>query len=307
MKATPRDWFLLSSLGLIWGCAFMATTVATHDFETFTLSAARLAIGTLALVAILAWRGETLPGFRTSEERRFWLFAFGEAITAYAIPFTLLSWAQRHVDSSFAGVVVASVPLFILPMAYFFVPGENMSWRKVIGFLLGFLGIVVLMGPDSFTSLGGDTVTTLAQLACLGVALGYASGSIIAKLAPQLGLVRFGTASLIVATALMTPIALATEGLPTLPSTEGALAMLYLGLIPTGLATVMLLSVIASAGPGFFSLVNYQVPVWAVIFGIIVLAEKPSATLGYALILIFLGLAISQNLLGLRRGGHAKG
>ncbi|MEM1277276.1 MAG: DMT family transporter, partial [Pseudomonadota bacterium] len=152
MKATPRDWFLLSSLGLIWGCAFMATTVATHDFETFTLSAARLAIGTLALVAILAWRGETLPGFRNSEERRFWLFAFGEAITAYAIPFTLLSWAQRHVDSSFAGVVVASVPLFILPMAYFFVPGENMSWRKVIGFLLGFLGIVVLMGPDSFTS-----------------------------------------------------------------------------------------------------------------------------------------------------------
>ncbi|MEM1277533.1 MAG: DMT family transporter, partial [Pseudomonadota bacterium] len=201
---------------------------------------------------------------------------------------------------------VASVPLFILPMAYFFVPGENMSWRKVIGFLLGFLGIVVLMGPDSFTSLGGDTVTTLAQLACLGVALGYASGSIIAKLAPQLGLVRFGTASLIVATALMTPIALATEGLPTLPSTEGALAMLYLGLIPTGLATVMLLSVIASAGPGFFSLVNYQVPVWAVIFGIIVLAEKPSATLGYALILIFLGLAISQNLFGLRRGGHVK-
>ena len=58
MKATPRDWFLLSSLGLIWGCAFMATTVATVDFETFTLAALRLAIGTVALLTILAWRRE---------------------------------------------------------------------------------------------------------------------------------------------------------------------------------------------------------------------------------------------------------
>ncbi|MEM8790517.1 MAG: DMT family transporter [Pseudomonadota bacterium] len=307
MKATPRDWFLLCGLGLIWGGAFMATTVATADFETFTLSAIRLAIGTLALLAVLVWRRESLPGFGTREQRLFWIFALGEAITAYALPFTLLSWAQRHVDSSFAGVVVASVPLFILPMAFFFVPGEGMPWRKVVGFVLGFIGIIVLMGADSLLALGGDTTTTLAQIACVGVALGYASGSIIAKLAPQLGLVRFGTASLIIATAIMAPIAIVTEGLPSLPSADGALAMLYLGLIPTGLATVMLLSVIASAGPGFFSMVNYQVPVWAVIFGIVVLDESPSANLGYALVIIFLGLAISQGLVGLRRGGHARG
>ncbi|MEM9043985.1 MAG: EamA family transporter [Pseudomonadota bacterium] len=307
MKATPRDWFLLSSLGLIWGCAFMATTVATKDFETFTLTAARLLIGTAALIAVLRWRGESLPNFSKGENRVFWLFALGEAITAYALPFTLLSWAQRHIESSFAGVAVASVPLFILPMAYFFVPGESMTWRKVVGFVLGFVGIIVLMGTDSLSSLGGDTLTTLAHLACVGVALGYASGSIIAKRAPQLGLVRFGTASLILATVLMTPIALLIEGPPSLPSFEGALAMLYLGLIPTGLATVMLLAVIASAGPGFFSLVNYQVPIWAVIFGIVFLAERPAANLGYALILIFTGLAISQGLVGLRRGGHAKG
>ncbi|MEM6422313.1 MAG: EamA family transporter, partial [Pseudomonadota bacterium] len=84
-------------------------------------------------------------------------------------------------------------------------------------------------------------------------------------------------------------------------------AVLYLGLGPTAIATVMLLAVIRSAGPGFLALVNYQVPLWAVVFGVSVLGETPSPRLGLALVIIVLGLAVAQGVLGLRRGGHARG
>lgn len=305
MKASPRDWLLLACLGLIWGASFPTTRVATEAFEPLSLAALRLVIGAAALGFVLIMRGEWLPPL---SERRFWLFAIGGAIFTNAAPFTLLSWAQRHVDSGLAGVAVATVPLFVLPLAHVFVAGERMTWRKIVGFLIGFTGIVVLIGPDVLAGIGGEATIALAQLACIATAFCYASGSIIAKKAPQLGLLRFGAASLILAALMMTPAALIAEGAPDITaSTSGLIAVLYLGLIPTGLATVFLLTVINSAGPSFLSLVNYQVPIWAVIFGATFLGERVGWELGAALLLIFVGLAIGQGLVGMRRRGHAQG
>ena len=91
------------------------------------------------------------------------------------------------------------------------------------------------------------------------------------------------------------------------PSLTGMVAVLYLGLVPTALATVMLLTVIGTAGPSFLSLVNYQVPLWAVVFGVVFLGETPSPRLGIALVMILFALTVAQSRLGLRRGGHVKG
>ncbi|MEM7178540.1 MAG: EamA family transporter [Pseudomonadota bacterium] len=308
MKATSRDWILLCCLGLIWGASFMATEIATSEFDVLTLAALRLIIGAGVLVMLLIIRRERLPGFHTRKERGFWLFALGSALATNALPFTLLSFAQRHVDSSFAGVVVSSVPLFVLPMAHFLVPGERMTWRRSIGFGLGFIGIVVLLGTDAlFRPIEGPTVI-LAQLSCVVAAICRASGAIIAKRAPQLGLIRFAAAGLILGSVIAAPIALAVEGVPAMPtSLPGVLATAYLGLIPTALALVMLLSIVASAGPSFLSTVNFQVPLWAVFFGVFLLGEDLPPQLGIALGLTVCGLVLSQGLVGLRRGGHAQG
>ncbi|MEM7178541.1 MAG: DMT family transporter [Pseudomonadota bacterium] len=307
MKASPRDWTMLFGLGLIWGSSFMATDIATADFDVLMLAALRLSIGSLVLLMVLAARGEWLPGFTTPVERRFWLFALGAALATNAFPFTLLSFAQRTVDSSFAGVSVASMPLFVLPMAHLFVPGERMTWRRTIGFMLGFSGIVVLLGFDAWREFSGQSAMLLAQLACVGTAFCYAMGSIISKLAPQLGLIRFGAAALLLAAMISLPNALLHEGLPEMPSATGIIALAYMGIVPTALAQVMLLIVIVSAGPSFLSMVNYIIPVWAVAFGVVILGESPPGRLGIALALIFGGLAIAQGVVGLRRGGHARG
>lgn len=309
MTPSLRDWLYLIGLGAIWGGAFMGTKIATADVPPLTIAAVRLGLGAATMLALLALRGEGLPGPSAPHARSFWLHALGVGIASNALPFSLLAWAQGHIPSGLAGVFMAMVPLFILPLAHAFVPGERLSWRKAAGFTLGFAGILVLIGPDVLAGLGtGGGLALLAQLACLLVALNYATGSIISKRAPDLGLIRFAAAALLIAAVLTVPLALVVERPDPAGWSAGShAALLYLGLLPTALATLMLLSVIASAGPGFLGLVNYQVPVWAVAFGIVFLGEDPSPRLWLALLLILAGLAVAQNLVGLRRGGHARG
>ncbi len=309
MTPTPRDWMLLFALGVIWGAAFMATKLATLDFAPLTIAGLRLGVAAITLTAVMWLRGSRFPGIAAARERKFWLAALAVGILANVVPFTVLSWAQRHIDSGLAGVLMTTMPLIILPLGHFFVPGERITLRKLTGFLIGFAGVGVLIGPDAFLSLGaGGSVAVLAQVSCFLAAFGYASGSIVAKLAPQLGPLRFCAASLILAALISVPLALALESpFAVAPSPAGLAAVLYLGLVPTALATVMLLMVIGTAGPSFLSLVNYQVPLWAVVFGVTFLGETPSPRLGIALVMILLALTVAQSRLGLRRGGHVKG
>lgn len=308
-RATRTDWVMLVSLGVIWGGAFMMTRVATEAFQPLSIAGLRLGLGALILWALLRLRGQHLPGLRTMEQSRFWLAAAAAAVLSNAAPFTLLAWAQRHIDSGLAGVFMATVPLFVLPLGHLFVAGERMEARKVLGFALGFAGILVLIGWEALSGLGaGGAIGLAAQGACVVVALCYAGGSIVAKLAPQLGLMRFATASLLLAALMTLPAAVVIERpFAEVPPSQAVLALVYLGVVPTALATLMLLTVIRSAGPGFLSLVNYQVPVWAVVFGTALMGETPSPRLGLALVLILAGLGVARGVLGLRRGGHARG
>lgn len=299
-------WVMLIALGMIWGGAFMSTSVATEGFAPFTLAAGRLAIGAVTLLAYLHLSGERLPGLA---ERRFWLFAFAVAFLANTMPFAALGFAQRHIPSGLAGVFMAAVPLFVLPLGHFFVPGERMTLRRLAGFAVGFTGVMVLIGPEVLAGLGsGGSIALLAQGACLLTAFGYASGGIVSKRAPQMGLIRFAAATLLLAALQSVPLALIVEEpFAGMPELAPSLALLYLGLLPTALAMVLLLAVIERTGPGFLSLVNYQVPVWAVLFGWAFLGENVPGRLWVALALILTGLAVSQNMLALRRGGHARG
>jgi drug/metabolite transporter (DMT)-like permease len=207
-----------------------------------------------------------------------------------ALPFALLSWGQRFVTSGFAGISMAVVPLLVLPLAHVFVPGERMTPRKVAGFLVGFVGVVLLIGPGAAAGDG----TGPARLACVAASCCYAVGAIITRLAPPGPFLSFGAGGLLVATAAILPLALGIEGWPAEPGLPALLGLLYLGIFPTALATVMLVYVVQSAGPSFLSLVNYQVPVWAVVIGLVVLGEALPPQFLAALGLILAGVAVSQ-------------
>ena len=284
------NWLRIAFIALIWGGAFMVVRVALRDFAPLSLATGRITIGALSLYMLMRWRGVALPSFA---DARLWRFVALVGLLSSAIPFALLSWGQQHVPSAFAGMTMAALPIFVLPLAHFLVPGERVYMRKIIGFSVGFLGAILLIGTSGLGLAEGPLEAT-ARFACVAAAFCYACGSIATRQCPPVNELALSTASLIVAVLILVPIALVVDGWPAMPSATGLLAILYLGLIPTALAFIIKVAVIRSAGPSFMTLTNYQVPVWSVLFGSLFLGETLPATLFVALALILLGAAIIQ-------------
>lgn len=294
MPQTPlKYWLLVSLVAIIWGLSFTVVPAALQGFGAVSVAAFRVTIAAACLYLVALQRGHRLPGFKSRDDRVIWGFALGLGIFSNALPFALLSWAQQTVASGFAGITMASVPLFILPLAHIFVAGETLNSRKVIGFSIGFVGVVILIGLEALQSTGAD-FENLARLTCFAAAACYAIGNIIARLCPPVSSFSLGAAALFCAAIISLPFALAIDGVPKSITWGPTLALIYLGILPTAVAKLIQITVVRGAGPSFMGLTNYQVPVWAVLFGILFWGERLPSQFIWALGLILIGTAISQ-------------
>ncbi len=293
-KPSLLIWIMLLSLGMIWGASFLGISLALDSFGPITIAAIRVSMAAVIILIISVALGYGLPSFQTADGRRTWLHCLGMALFSNAIPFALLGWGQLNVSSGFAGITMAVVPLLVLPLSHFLVPGALMTRKKLLGFLVGFTGVVVLIGPAQILQGGASNIENLARMACVAASLCYAIGSIITRLTPQGPVLAFSAAALILAAIMLVPAALIFEGLPSGISLQSLGGVLYLGIFPTALATILLVHIVKVSGPPFLSLVNYQVPIWAVLIGALALNEAVPSQAIYALGLILLGLAISQ-------------
>ena len=218
--------------------------------------------------------GDGLPRISSKTDKRVWLHCLGMALFTNAMPFSLLSWGQQTVTSGFAGISMALVPLFVLPLSHKLVPGERLGQSRVTGFLFGFLGVVLLVGGEKILARQGfEPVILLAQIACVTASCCYAIGSVITKLCPPVSTVSYASCGLMLASFILIPTALWFEGVPKSPNSAAIVGIVYLALFPTAIATILLTMLVRRAGPPFLSLVNYQVPIWAVVIGVVVLGE----------------------------------
>ena len=302
-RPQPLDWGLLALLGLIWGGSFLGVELALHSLSPLWVAAGRISLAAVLLLGVTLLLGDGLPDFRSPTGRRIWLHCLGMGLFTNAIPFSLLSWGQQVVSSSFAGITMAVVPLFVLPLSHLFVPGEGLSRARLIGFLIGFVGVVLLIGGDGLGSgpaivaaVAVDGAMLPAQIACVAATCCYACGAIITRLCPPVNTMSFAAGGLLCGSLFILPLAIAVDGLPRDVGTASWGGVLFLALLPTGLATIILTFVIRRAGPPFLSLVNYQVPVWAVLIGVTILSEPLPGHFLLALATILTGLAISQRL-----------
>ena len=287
------NWVLVTLLGVIWGAAFMSVSVALEGFGPLSVAALRVSIAALALAAIGAAMGQGPGRLRT---RREWGFAGVIGAVSVALPFTALAWGQQFVPSAYAGVVIGSVPLLVLPLVAIFSPEEGIGPRRVIGLLTGFAGLVVLFAPGAAGAEAPGQEMLLPGLAAfLLAACCYAAGSVLTRRAPRMPPVAFAAATLAVASALLLPLALAVEGWPRDWPALPTLALLYAALGPTALASVIRVRVITTAGSLFMSVTSYMVPIWSVVFGIALLGEALPPQLFTALGLTLLGIGIAQS------------
>lgn len=288
-EPTLANWASLLLLTVLWGSAFMFNELALMSFSPAVLVAGRVLLAAVCLTVLMRASGVRLPPFG-----RGWLELAAMAILGTVLPFNLTAWAQLHIDSAVAGVLMAAMPLFVLTLAHFFVPGSRLTAARAVGFVLGFLGVAVLIGPGALHGLKGNT-TLLGSLAVLAAALCFAVNTILARRVAVSNPLGLSAGTMILASLMTLPTAV--QGLPATAIPPGALAivaLLFLGLLSTGLATVMYFRLIQGPGPTFMSLVNYLVPGWAVIAGALVLGESLSLHVYAGLALILSGLAISE-------------
>lgn len=291
MSSRPfSHWLLLFAIVALWGSAFGITEFAIEAFTPTVLVTGRmiLAAGLLTLVVLL--RGQRFP-----KTGRFWAFSLFMAIAGNCLPFWLISAAQQQIDSGLAGILMSIMPLTTLLLAHFFVPGETLSGGKLFGFLLGFAGIVVLIGPEALLELKGQGTAFWAQIAALIAAFCYAANAIIARHRPAFDPIVAAAGTMIVGAVLMVPI-----GIWDLPaqlsnaSASGLVAGVALAVLASAVAPVVFLRLISAAGPSFVAFINYLIPLWAVLTGILLLGEEPRWTALMALALILGGLALSE-------------
>ena len=284
---TAANWASIGLLGLIWGGTFMVVSVALRGYGPLTVACARTTLGALALLGLRAALRRPWPVF----DRRLLKYLGFIGVLNTALPFALLSWGQQYVPSAFAGISMAALPLFVLPLAHVF-SDEALSTRRLIGVLVGFLGALVLIGPGVLRI--GTGWEPLGQLACLAAAVSYAVASIMTRRCPPIDPIALAALTLVVGSAALIPAMLLVEGVPGAAAPLPMAAIVFLGLFPTALAALLRVTVIRSAGSVFMTLVNYQVPLWSVLFGAVILSETLPLRFFAALALILCGLAISQ-------------
>jgi len=285
-----KDWGLLATLVALWGSNFMFIKLGVESVPPATLVATRLVIGAVILVAVVRAMGHTFPPLG-----RAWLPYVVLAIVGNCMPFWFITTGQQSIDSALAGILMAIMPLATLLLAHFFVTGEGMTRNRVAGFLLGFAGIVALMGPAALAGLGGSPLQVLAQFSVLAGALCYAVNGIMIRVLLK-GDVMVASAAIIAAAAVVSvPVALVVDQPWRLsPSADAVWLLLWIGIGPTAIATLVHLKLISSAGPTFMSLINYCIPVVATFFGVTLLGEEPGVNAYTGLLLILSGIALSQ-------------
>ena len=282
------DWISLFALTALWGTAFLMNEVALASFAPSVLVAGRIIIAAAVIVGYLRITGDSLP-----PPGRAWWPMVVLALFGNVLPFHLVAWSQQHIDSSLAGVLMAVMPLFVLTLAHFFVPGARLTPYRAVGFVIGFTGVVVIIGPDFANGFDGN-VAFWGAIAVLGAALSYSISTIYARRLGAGDPVRRSAGMLIVASLMSLPAAAVDiPGINT-PSIGSAVALGILGLLATGFATLLYFRLVQGPGPTFLSLVNYVVPAWAVVAGAVFLDESLSLSVFLGMALILCGIALSE-------------
>jgi drug/metabolite transporter (DMT)-like permease len=283
------------ALALIWGASFLFIKVGVRELHPLYLTLGRVGTGALTLLVVLAVTRNRLP-----RDLRLWGHLTVAGAIGVAMPFTLFGYGEQRVSSVLAGIWNATTPLIVLPVAVLLFRTERMTARKLTGVALGFVGVLTVLGV--WEGVGGAQLT--GQLMCFGAAACY--GLVIPYLKrfaagrAESG-VSISAAQLIMATVLLaiaSPLLAGAPPAPTSLSLDVVGSVLALGALGTGVAFVINMRNIRLAGATVASMVTYVIPLVATVVGVVGLGEHVAWYQPLGGLIVLLGVAISQGLLG---------
>jgi drug/metabolite transporter (DMT)-like permease len=282
----PKHWLVFITLGLVWSTSFLWIKIGVQEIGPMALVAFRMLFGALAAVAIGVFQKVNWP-----RDRKTWMIFAILGPASLAIPIFFISWGELTIDSAVASILNATVPLFTIVIAHFWLHDDKMTVQKVLGLLVGFAGVIVLLSED--LSAGAHN-SAIGQAAVILASLFYAGSAVAArKFTQHVEGVARAAMPLITSAILMWIVAPLMEKpflVPTLPITW--IAALWLGILGSGLAMIMYYYLIHEIGPTRTSLVTYLFPLGGVLLGVIFLGEHLSWQLLAGSMLIVSSLAV---------------
>ena len=286
---------LLLSLAAIWGASFMFIEIALDDFAPTTLMAGRVVVASVVLVGLMAARG-TVGRLRRAGWR-----AFSLGVINSALPFTLIAWGQEHIDSGVAAIANATVPIWVALLAIWLAHSERATGVRVVGIVLGLVGVAVLTGaqPDV------DAWAIVGTLAVVVASILYAIASLLLqRQTERLDTITLTTATMLGATAVLLPFGLA-QAPSDPPGWESVAAVVALGVAGTGVGLLIFMKIIGDYGSFRAGLVTYLLPVTALLYGSLLLDEQITGWMVAGLALILLGVALGSGVVRFGRRAEA--
>ncbi|MCT2594027.1 DMT family transporter [Streptomyces sp. N2-109] len=290
------DWRIrFGVLSLVWGFSFLLIKVGTQGYAPLQVSFGRLLFGALVLLSVLALKRQRLP--RTP---RLWAHLAVSAFFLNALPYSLFAYAELSIPSTLAGIINATTPLFSMLLSLLALSDDRPGKRRVAGMVVGFAGVLTVLGAWRGFSGQDPAGTAMALGAAASYSVGWLyvrknlAGSPHSHLSMSVGQLLVGTAQLAVVIPLFTSV-------PDAVAAGPLLAIAALGALGTGLAFLIQYGLVAEVGPTTGQMVTYFIPVVATVAGVALLGEQLTWNAPVGAVVVLLGAALTQTGAGAAR------
>ena len=293
-EARSFDLFLLILLGLIWGSSFFNIKIATYSYEPFTLALIRVIFASIPLFFLCRYKRIKIEAFSNN-----WKPYALIGLCNIAIPFTLIALGTAKINSYLAAILMSTTPMSGSILAHFFTKDEKITFYKSIGILIGFLGVIFLFFDKLVIN---ETNYIFALIVILGSTF-YSIGGILTLKLKKKGNENVTTSTTIWSVIFLFPLSRFFET-PWLlnPTIDSTLALLYLGVVATGLAWLIRFRILTVNGLVFQTQVAYLIPIFGVLFGYFLMGEIITWRVLISLFIIIIGIYIvKKNNIGIKK------
>ena len=291
MNLFKTNWFLLILLSAVWGGAFTLNKLALDSYTPEVIVAGRLIVGSVFLIVLVYFMYKRFT--INFSQLNYYLFM---SLVGIVIPFIAIINGQKHIDSAMAGILMATMPITTIMLSHFFLVDEKMNKQKFIGFIISFFGVFILIYRDDLFINNSFSSTLESQLLVMLGSTLYSVAAIYGKKYKMTDPVSASTGTILFATFFMTIYLLFIDASnPNLSELMLNTNILLLGILCTAIATIIYFQILQTSGASFLSIMNFLIPLWAILFGILILDDAFSWNYILGLAVILLGIKLANS------------
>ncbi len=280
-----REFALLGCLALLWGSSYLFIGIAVQDIPPVTLIAIRVSVAAAFLVGVIFWQRTRLP-----RDVQTWRLLFVQSMLSYTVAWLLLAWGQQYIDSGLASVLNSTTPLFVFLITLLITRHEATNHVRLLGAALGFLGVILIVGPDVLKGLGQQVA---GQFAALAGAMLYGCAAIFGRRFSHLPATVTATGTILCAAVCVVPASLIIDQPWQLtPPPRALIAAVLLGIVCTGFAMLLYFRLLRTLGSLGVASQAYLRAGVGVMLGVIVLGEQITPVVGLGLAAALAGVAL---------------